>query len=324
MHTPELLSVVVPCYNEQEVLEQTHGRLSDVLAGLEDLDYEILYVDDGSADRTGQILDRLADQDPRVRVIRFSRNFGHQLAVTAGIDHAAGAAVVLIDADLQDPPEVIAEMVAAWRDGAEVAYGVRLERQGEGLFKRATAKAFYRVIHSLSEVKIPPDTGDFRLMDRRVVQAVQRMNEQDRYLRGMVSWVGFDQQPVPFKRQARAAGKTKYPLGKMIRFGVDGILSFSQKPLRLATWMGIFAAAAAFVGILWVFIVRLAYNQWVAGWASILTAILFLGGVQLICIGILGEYVGRIYRESKHRPLYIVRERRGFPGPRAEGESNEE
>lgn len=324
MHKPQLLSVVVPCYNEQEVLDQTHGRLSEVLAGLEELDYEILYVDDGSADRTSQILTRLAEEDPHVRVIRFSRNFGHQLAVTAGIDHAAGDAVVLIDADLQDPPEVIAEMVAAWRNGAEVAYGVRVERQGEGLFKRATAKAFYRVIHSLSEVRIPADTGDFRLMDRRVVQAVQRMSEQDRYLRGMVSWVGFNQKPVPFKRQARAAGKTKYPLGKMIRFAVDGILSFSQKPLRLATWMGIFSAAAAFVGILWVFVVRLAYNQWVAGWASILTAILFLGGVQLICIGILGEYVGRIYRESKHRPLYIIRQRQGFGEARPEGQTDEE
>ncbi|MFW5839082.1 MAG: glycosyltransferase family 2 protein [Planctomycetota bacterium] len=312
MSSNQTLSVVVPCYNEQEVLEQTHRRLSEVLAGLENLDYEIVYVDDGSVDGTGQILRRLARDDRRVRVVIFSRNFGHQQAVTAGIDHASGDGVVVIDADLQDPPEVILEMVSAWRSGADVAYGVRTERQGDSLFKRATAKGFYRVIHSLSEVRIPPDTGDFRLMDRRVVRALGQMNEQDRYLRGMVSWLGFNQQPVKFKRHARLAGQTKYPLRKMIRFAVDGILSFSQKPLRLATWLGLFAAFAAFAGILWVLVVRLIFNQWVAGWASILVAILFLGGVQLICMGILGEYVGRIYRESKSRPLYLVKDTLGF------------
>ena len=317
MNERQLLSVVVPCYNEQEVIEQTHGRLVDALSKI-GIDYEILYVNDGSRDETAAILRRIAAGDARVRLVLFSRNFGHQMAVTAGIDHARGDAVVLIDADLQDPPEVIAEMVGAWRNGADVAYGVRTLRRGETWFKRATARAFYRVIHRMSEVRIPQQAGDFRLMDRRVVDALRRLPEQDRYLRGMVSWVGFRQVPIPFERQPRAAGETKYPLAKMLRFAIDGILSFSQKPLRIATWLGLFSALLAFTGIVWVLVVRLWWGQWVEGWASLLTAVLFLGGIQLICIGILGEYVGRIYREVKGRPLYIVADTVGFEEPTVE------
>ena len=307
-----LLSVVVPCFNEDAVLEETHRRLTCILASIEGVQHELIYVDDGSRDGTLAILQSLATTDLHVRVIRFSRNFGHQVAVSAGLDHATGDAVVLIDADLQDPPEVILDMVARWREGYDVAYGVRTDRPGESAFKRFTAAAFYRVINRLTDTEIPLDTGDFRLMDRKVVDALRSMPERDRFVRGMVSWVGFRQIAVPYRRAPRFAGETKYPLTKMLRLALDGIASFSVAPLTLATYVGFGASLMALVGIAYALVLRLFTRQWVPGWTAIFIAVLFLGGVQLLSLGIMGEYIGRIYGEAKRRPLYLLQERLGF------------
>jgi glycosyltransferase involved in cell wall biosynthesis len=307
-----LISIVVPCFNEEEVLRSTNRRLIGVLEQLS-LRFEILYVDDGSTDGTAEILHELQALDERIRVIRFSRNFGHQMAITAGLEHAAGDAVAIIDADLQDPPEVLEDFVAKWTEGFQVVYGVRTERDGETAFKLWTAKIFYRTIGNLSDTEIPLDTGDFRLMDRRVVDALLAMPERDRFVRGMVSWLGFSQAAVPYHRAARAAGVTKFSFFKMVKFAADGIVSFSILPLRLATWVGFAASGIALLGVLITVVERLmGVEGLVKGWASVLVAILFIGGVQLICMGIIGEYVGRIYGESKRRPLYVVRERLGF------------
>jgi dolichol-phosphate mannosyltransferase len=280
--------------------------------------FEIVYVDDGSTDASPEILRELQALDERIRVVRFSRNFGHQMAITAGLEHAAGDAVAIIDADLQDPPEVLADFVAKWMEGFQVVYGVRTERDGETAFKLWTAKIFYRAIGKLSDTEIPLDTGDFRLMDRRVVDALLAMPERDRFVRGMVSWLGFSQAAVPYRRAARAAGVTKFSVFKMVKFATDGIVSFSILPLRLATWVGFAASGIAILGIVVTVIERLiGMEGLVKGWASILVAILFIGGVQLICLGIIGEYVGRIYGESKRRPLYVVREKLGFEAKRS-------
>ena len=311
----QLLSVIVPCYNEEEVLGETHRRLSDVLEAIADVEYEIVYVDDGSRDATGQILYALQTNDERVRVVRFSRNFGHQTAVTAGLEHAKGDAVVLIDADLQDPPEVIPEFVARWREGYHVAYGVRTDRPGETHFKLATARSFYRLLGRMSETQIPLDAGDFRLMDRRVVNALQAMPERDRFVRGMVAWVGFQQTAVPYKRAPRFAGESKYPLFKMMRFALDGVTSFSVAPLHLATWIGFAASLLAMIGVVYALVLRLFTSNWVTGWTALFIAVLFVGGTQLLALGVIGEYVGRIYAESKRRPLYVVQERLGFERP---------
>jgi dolichol-phosphate mannosyltransferase len=307
-----LLSIVVPCYNEEAVLPELHRRLITVLDQIVDLNFELIYTDDGSQDRTPEILSQLQASDARVRIITLSRNFGHQIAVTAGLEHASGEALVIIDADLQDPPEVIPEMIQRWHDGYQVVYGLRAARAGETTFKRWTAKAFYRLINRLSEIEIPLDVGDFRLLDRKVVDVLLAMPERDRFLRGMVSWIGFKQIAVIYDRAPRGAGESKYSLMKMLRFAVDSVISFSLVPLRLAIWVGFGALAASFAGIVYALIIRLYTTDWVRGWASIFTAVLFLGGVQLITLGIVGEYVGRIYAEVKLRPLYVVRERRGF------------
>jgi dolichol-phosphate mannosyltransferase len=320
MSGKKLLSVVVPCYNEEAVIEETHQRLIEVLRRLDDLEYELIYVDDGSRDRTAAVLEQLHAADESVRVLRFSRNFGHQMAVTAGVEHAMGDAVVLIDADLQDPPEVILRMVERWREGYHVAYGVRTDRDGETAFKLATAKGFYRVMNRLSETSIPLDTGDFRLMDRKVVQALQAMPERDRFVRGMVSWVGFRQVAVPYRRAPRLAGESKYPLFRMLGFALDGIASFSVAPLKLATWMGFVTSGLALVGIIYALVLRLFTNMWVTGWTALFIVVLFMGGVQLLSLGIIGEYVGRIYGETKRRPLYLVQERLGFEPERRPSE----
>jgi dolichol-phosphate mannosyltransferase len=306
-----LISVVVPCFNEEAVIRQTHERLSDALSKT-DLHYEIVYVNDGSRDRTLEILRELAAGDSHVRVVSFSRNFGHQVAVTAGVDFTTGDAVVLIDADLQDPPELIPDMVRLWRDGYQVVYGTRESRIGESAFKLLTAKYFYRIINSISDVEIPLDTGDFRLMDRCVVDVLKNMPERDRFLRGMVSWIGFKQTPLPYARSERAAGGTKYSIRKMARFALDGIVSFSLIPLRLATLFGLVAATLMVLGIIYALILRLVTGNWAAGWTLLLIATFFLGGMTLLCLGIIGEYVGRIYRELKRRPLYVVDEALGF------------
>jgi polyisoprenyl-phosphate glycosyltransferase len=307
-----LFSVVIPCMNEEAVLRETHRRLLGVLEGIS-LNFEIVYVDDGSTDSTPDLLHELQTHDSRVRVIRFSRNFGHQVAITAGLEHASGDAVAIIDADLQDPPEVLLDFIAKWLDGYDVVYGVRTERDGETAFKLWTAKFFYRFISHLSDTRIPLDTGDFRLMDRRVVDALLSMPERDRFVRGMVSWLGFSQTAVEYRRAPRLAGVTKFSLFKMVRFALDGIFSFSILPLRLATWTGFAASGLAVFGIIIVLLERfLGVVGLVKGWSSAMIAELFIGGVQLICMGIVGEYVGRIYGESKRRPLYVVRERMGF------------
>ena len=307
-----LLSVVVPCFNEEAVLRETNRCVVSALQKAP-IGFEIIYVDDGSSDTTPELLRELQAQDSRVRVVRFSRNFGHQVAITAGLEHASGDAVVIIDADLQDPPEVILEFLAKWLDGYDVVYGVRTDRAGETAFKLWTAKIFYRFISRLSDTAIPIDTGDFRLMDRRVVNSLLSMPERDRFVRGMVSWLGFSQVGVSYHRAPRAAGSTKFSLFKMLRFALDGIFSFSILPLRLATWTGFAASALAIFGILVVLLDKfLAVPGMVKGWTSTVIAVLFIGGVQLISLGIIGEYVGRIYGEAKRRPLYVVRERMGF------------
>ena len=307
-----LISVIVPCYNEEPVIVETNRQLVATLAGLEGLDFELVYVDDGSSDVTVDLLRTIQSADKHVRVVRLSRNFGHQLAVSAGLEHAAGDAVVIIDADLQDPPEVIPEMVARWRDGYHVVYGMRADRAGETAFKLWTAKLFYRFINRLSKVQLPLDVGDFRLLDRRVVDVLLSMPERDRFLRGMVSWIGFRQVAVMYRRAERHAGESKYPLFKMLQFAADGVMSFSLTPLRLALWVGFLSIGMAFAGILYALIIRLYTNDWVRGWTSIFTAVLFIGGAQLVTLGIIGEYIGRIYAEVKRRPLYVVEERLGF------------
>ena len=312
------LSVVVPCFDEEAVIHKTHHRLTAVLEEASDLNFELVYVDDGSSDATLDALREIQGNDPRVRVVALSRNFGHQIAVTAGLAEANGDAVAVIDADLQDPPEVLLRMLERWREGVDVAYGVRSAREGETVFKRWTASAFYRLLDRLSDISIPLDTGDFRLMDRKVVDAFLAMPERDRFVRGMVAWTGFRQEPVHYTRAARAAGETKYPLRKMLRLAADSVFSFSLVPLRLAVWLGFLAAALALLGVVYAFAIRFATNEWVPGWAALFIAVLFLGGAQLVLIGVLGEYVGRIYGEAKRRPLYVVKERLGFPSPVAQ------
>lgn len=310
-----LLSVVIPCYNEAPVLPATYERLSQTLGSLHNLQFELIFVDDGSRDESFRLLSDLQSAHPHVRVLRLSRNFGHQMAVTAGLAEAAGDAVVVIDADLQDPPEVIAEMIDLWRKGSDVVYGSRVSREGESRFKLWTAKAFYRLINRLSDTQMPVDTGDFRLLDRKVVDVLVAMPERGRFLRGMVSWVGFRQAPVFYKREARRAGTSKYPFLKMMRFAMDGIFSFSVLPLRLAALTGLAAIWIAIAGIVMAIVVRLLdlYDLRLGrGWASLFVAVLFMGGVQLLCLGLIGEYLGRIYTEVKQRPLYAISERLGF------------
>jgi dolichol-phosphate mannosyltransferase len=308
----QLLSVVIPCYNEEEVIIETIKRLKSVCSEFINLDAEIIFVDDGSQDRTREILKNFAVEDERIRVIGFARNFGHQIAVTAGIDAANGDAVVLIDADLQDPPELIHDMIAMWQQGYDVIYGTRTDRSGESSFKVATARGFYRLLNSLSDIPIPLDTGDFRLMSRPIVETLRAMPERDRFIRGMVSWAGFNQTALPYKRAERFAGVTKYPLKKMLRFATDGILSFSTKPLQISAGLGMVSATIALIGILYALYLRVFTDIWVEGWTALMIAVLFLGGVLLISVGILGEYVGRIYNEIKSRPLYVVEEYIGF------------
>lgn len=301
----QLLSVVVPVFNEIAVIDMFYDRIRAVLAELEALDHEIVFVDDGSSDGSYARLVELADADPALRVLRFSRNFGHQIAITAGIDHARGDAVVVIDADLQDPPEVIARFVEKWRQGYDVVYGVREGRDGETPAKLVTASLFYRLLRRFTSVEIPVDVGDFRLLSRRAAEEFRGMREKDRFVRGLVSWMGFRQTGVPYRREARHAGETKYPYRKMVKFAIDGITSFSNAPLKLASWLGYLASFLAFLYLASVFVQK-AMGGTVQGWATIMVALLFLGGVQLICLGIIGEYIGRIFNEIKPRPMYIV------------------
>jgi glycosyltransferase involved in cell wall biosynthesis len=303
-------SVVIPVFNEAESISEFYRRLSATSRAAGET-WEFIFVNDGSTDDSPELLSQFARKDKRVRVIHFVRNFGHQIAVTAGLDSAQGRAVIVIDADLQDPPEVIPDLIRRWREGFEVVYAVRAEREGETWIKEWTAKLFYRLIFRITDIQIPLDTGDFRLLDEKVVAVMGRMRERHRFLRGMASWVGFRQVGVPYRRHARFAGKTKYPFSKMMRLALNAITSFSYFPLQLATYFGFFSAFLAAVAIPIVVVFRLTGAGAFFGQATTLISVLFLGGVQLICLGILGEYIGRIYDEAKGRPLYIVREETG-------------
>jgi dolichol-phosphate mannosyltransferase len=309
--TRPVVSVVAPVYNEEQLLPEFYRRVVEVLESLGE-SFELVLVNDGCKDSSPEIMRQLHEQDERVKVIHFSRNFGHQLAITAGTDYASGDAVVIIDSDLQDPPELIPELVAKWREGYEVIYAVRSEREGETWFKKITATFFYRLIKGITNVDIPVDTGDFRLMDRRVVNSLSGIREYHRFVRGLSVWVGFKQTGVPYRRAARTAGETKYPFRKMLRFALDGITSFSYLPLQLATYLGFLVAFISIIGIILAIILRLSGSEAFVGQASTLVSVLFLGGVQLIFLGIIGEYLGRIYDEVKRRPLYIVSEALGF------------
>jgi dolichol-phosphate mannosyltransferase len=301
------LSVVVPAFNEEENIVPMYERLVAALEGKVKA-LEIVFVDDGSGDQTWAQVQAVAAADPRVTGIRFARNFGHQAALTAGVDAARGRAVVIIDGDLQDPPEVIPEMIDRWRDGFEVVYAQRDEREGESWFKRSTAALYYRLLQRVSNVTIPLDTGDFRLMGPRAAAAFRSLPERNRFIRGLVSWIGFPQTAVRYRRHARRAGETKYPVRKMLRFALDGITSFSFFPLRLATWAGFAVSLFAFMYIVVVLILKAVGISW-SGYTSLMASILFLGGVQLLMIGIMGEYLARIFDEVKRRPLYLVGER---------------
>ncbi len=300
-------SVVAPIYNELENLAELYRRVKAVMESTGE-PWELLLVDDGSTDGSTDSIHELAAKDERIRPVIFARNFGHQIAVTAGLDYARGEAVIIIDADLQDPPEVILDLIAKWREGYEVVYAVRAEREGESWFKLWTASAFYRLIYRITDVKIPLDTGDFRLLDRKVVEVMKSMRERHRFLRGMASWVGFKQVGVEYKRAARYAGVTKYPFRKMLKLALNAITSFSYFPLQVATFFGFFSAGVAILAIPVVIYLRASGSQAFFGQATTLIATLFLGGVQLISLGVLGEYIGRLYDEAKGRPLYIVRE----------------
>src|SRR6478752_6450580 len=309
LRTPSMLSVVAPVYDEEELIEEFVAR---TIAAVADYEFELVLVNDGSSDGTPDLLDGIASTDPRVRVIHLSRNFGHQAALTAGLEHAAGDVVAMIDADLQDPPELIPEMVAQWSQGADVVYAVRRQRDGESAFKLATASWFYRLFDKLAQVDLEPNSGDFRLLDRRALDALLAMTERSRFLRGMTVWVGFNQTAVAYQREPRNAGETKYTVRRMLRFSLDAIASFSHLPLQLATYAGLLSAGLAFIAIPVVVALRIT-DSYLPGFGSLTIAILLLGGIQLIAIGVIGEYVGRIYDEVKHRPLYIVREERNRP-----------
>ena len=302
-----MFSIVAPIYNELDNLSELYQRVREVMSGT-DGTWELILVDDGSSDGSTRRILEMAKDDERVRPVIFARNFGHQVAITAGWDYARGEAVVIIDADLQDPPEAIPELIAKWREGYEVVYAVRAEREGETWFKKTTAALFYRIVHRITDVNIPVNSGDFRLMDRKVVEVLKTMRERHRFPRGMSAWVGFRQIGVPYKRAARHAGVTKYPFNKMLKLALNAITGFSYFPLQLATYFGFAAAGVAIIAIPVVIIMRLVGHGAFLGQATTLIAVLFLGGVQLIFLGVLGEYLGRIYDEVKGRPLYIVRQ----------------
>jgi len=314
MSQDKLISLVIPVYNEIEVIDACYQRLTKVMQTMNGYAYELIFVDDGSNDGSHARLLELQINDTHLVVIKFSRNFGHQIAITAGIDKAKGGAVVVIDADLQDPPEVIETMIAKWEEGYDVVYGVREKREGEGWIKLFTAAAFYRFLRLFTSIDIPVDVGDFRLMSARAADQFRQLREKDRFVRGLVSWLGFRQTGVVYEREERFAGETKYPFRKMAKFAVDGITSFSSVPLKLASWLGFLASIFAFLYLLTVFVQKI-MGYTVEGWATIMVAMLFLGGVQLICLGIIGEYIGRIFNEIKPRPMYVIESIDGGASP---------
>lgn len=302
----QLLSIVIPAYNEEAVLSVFHKRLGDVLAKIS-MQSELIFVNDGSRDNTLLILHTLKQQDDRIAIVELSRNFGKEIALTAGLDHAQGDAVIVIDADLQDPPELIPELINEWQQGFDVVYAQRTEREGESWLKKTTAAIFYRIMQRLAnKINIPHDTGDFRLLSRRAVDALKQFREQHRFMKGLFSWIGFAQKAVPYKRDSRFAGETKWNYWKLWNFAIDGITSFTTGPLKIATYLGLFTAIMAFVYALWIIFKVLAFGEIVRGYPTLMVVILFLGGVQLFALGVIGEYIGRMFDESKRRPLYLI------------------
>lgn len=308
-----LLSVIIPCYNEELVIQETYNRLSEVMKKTE-IDYELIFVNDGSRDRTFSILLQLSQKDQFVKIISFSRNFGHQCAVTAGLNSCNGDLAAIIDADLQDPPEIILDMLEIQqREKANVVYGVRKKREGESRFKLLTAKYFYRFLNKMSEVQFPLDTGDFRLIDRNIINEFNNLHEKNKYIRGLISWMGYKQMPCYYERKERFAGETKYPLKNMVKLAKTGMLSFSKKPLRLPVWLGcIFLLISLLYAIIVLVLEITNSGSFVAGWSSIIFVIIFLGGVQLLTVGVLGEYIGDLFDEAKNRPEYIISEKVNF------------
>jgi len=306
----EVCSVVIPVFNEEENLELLHRRLSKVLQHSYE-DYEIILVDDGSRDKSLEIMMRLRESNPRVKIISFSRNFGHQMAITAGVDYASGDAVIVMDADLQDPPEVIPQLIEKWREGYDTVYAIRESRK-DPILKRAIAFAFYRLFKRISEVDVPVDAGDFRLMSRRVVDILRNMPERNRYIRGLASWVGFSQASISYARDERYRGERKYTLWQLVKLAIDGITSFSHFPLRLVTQLGLVVSLAGFLYAAIIIISGLFFGRVVPGWTTLMAAVIFLGGVQLIVVGVVGEYIGRIYVEVQQRPLYLIKQKTGF------------
>ncbi|MFS1519159.1 glycosyltransferase family 2 protein [Bacillus sp. SCS-151] len=298
-------SIIVPVYNEESVIHETYRRLKEVMESTAEV-YELLFVNDGSQDNTASIIKNFYEDDPSVKLINFARNFGHQIAITAGMDYANGDAIVVIDADLQDPPELILQMIEKWKQGFDVVYAKRIKREGETLFKKLTATLFYRVLRASTDIDIPVDTGDFRLIDRKVCNEMKGIQEKNRFVRGLISWVGFRQTAVEYVRNERLAGETKYPLKKMLKLSLDGITTFSYKPLKLAGYTGGFLSITAFLYMVFVIYQKLFTNSTVDGWASLIIIQLFFSGIILILLGVIGEYIGRIYDETKNRPLYIV------------------
>ena len=304
------ISVVIPMYYEEEVANECYNRTKKVLNGLENYDYEIIFVNDGSKDKTLPILTAIATKDEKAKVISFSRNFGHQAAVTAGLKFVTGDCILIIDSDMQDPPELLVDMLKLWEDGNEVIYAKRKTRKGESKFKLMTAKMFYKILNNLSDVEIPKDTGDFRLVDRKVVDVINSMPEHNKFLRGLFSWVGFKQEPIEYERQERFAGKTKYPLKKMLKLASDGIISFSTKPLKVIGGIGIASIFISFILLIYAILSYIfKWNNLASGWTSLMVAITFFAGVQLVSIWMISEYIARIYDDTKQRPEYIINEK---------------
>ncbi|MDA2384300.1 glycosyltransferase family 2 protein [Bacillus cereus] len=303
----KLISIIVPMYFEEEVAQECYNCLKSVMLQ-NNINYEFIFVNDGSTDRTMEILKGISAEDSRAKIINFARNFGHQIAVTAGIDVAKGDAIVIIDADLQDPPEVIPELIAKWEEGYEVVYAKRKRRDGETWFKLVTAKYFYRFLNFMSDINIPKDTGDFRLIDCKVADVFKQMTERNRFVRGMMSWIGFRQTYIEYVRNERFAGETKYPLKKMMRFASDGIIAFSTKPLRMVMTLGLISVLISIAVLIYSVIVKFIGQDIQTGWASLMVAITFFSGVQLLGLGIVGQYIARIYDESKNRPIYVIKE----------------
>lgn len=310
-----LLSIIIPIYNEEKVIPETYKRVDEVLKPL-DISYEIIIIDDGSSDRSYEILSEIAESDSNLKVISFSRNFGHQAALTAGLDHAAGRAIITMDGDLQHPPELIPILLEKWREGFEVVHTIRTYGRETGFIKKITASIFYKFLNKLAQVDIPSGAADFKLFDRKVVNSLKSMKERSRFLRGLSMWVGYKQTCVEYEVAPRAAGETKYTLGKMIRLALDGITSFSIFPLKLAAYLGFLVSFVSFIYLSYALYIKLIADKALPGWASVVIPMLFLGGIQLFAIGILGEYIGRIYEEVKERPIYIVSKKRGFEDDR--------